>query len=87
MTDSPVVRLNHAVAIAMADSPQAGLAALELVEGLDNYHLFHAARGELLTRAERPDEAIEAFNAAIALTYQRRRTPPSHSTVRRRRGA
>ncbi len=52
----------------MADSPQAGLAALELVEGLDNYHLFHAARGELLTRAERPEEAIEAFNAAIGLT-------------------
>ena len=68
MTDSPVVRLNHAVAIAMADSPQAGLAALELVEGLDNYHLFHATRGELLTRAERPEEAIEAFNAAIGLT-------------------
>lgn len=67
MTDSPVVRLNHAVAIAMADGPHAGLAALELVGGLDDYHLFHAARGELLSRALRPDEATEAFDVALAL--------------------
>ena len=68
MTDSPVVRLNHAVAIAMADGPHAGLAALELVDGLENYHLVHAVRGELLARAGRPDDATEAFTAAIART-------------------
>lgn len=68
MTDSPVVRLNHAVAIAMADGPHAGLAALGLVTGLDHYHLFHAARAELLIRAGRSDEAVDAFTTAISLT-------------------
>ncbi len=68
MTGSPVVRLNHAVAVAMADGPHAGLAALELVDGLDHYHLYHASRGELLHRAGRHDEATEAFSTAIALT-------------------
>lgn len=68
MTDSPVVRLNHAVAIAMADGPHAGLAALELVDGLDRYHLYHATRGELLHRAGRPTDAAAAFTTAISLT-------------------
>jgi RNA polymerase sigma-70 factor, ECF subfamily len=81
MTDSPVVRLNHAVAIAMADGPNAALAALERVDGLDDYHLFHAARSELLARAGRPDEATEAFNAAIALTTND--TERRHLTRRR----
>lgn len=67
MTGSAVVRLNRAVAIAMADGPLAGLAALEMVDGLDHYHLFHAARGELLAGAGRLADAAEAFTAAIAL--------------------
>jgi RNA polymerase sigma-70 factor (ECF subfamily) len=68
MTDSPVVRLNHAVAVAMADGPNAGLASLEQVDGLDRYHLFHSTRGELLHRAGRHDEAAAAFATAITLT-------------------
>jgi len=48
---SPVIRLNHAVALAMRDGPDAGLAALEQVRGLERYHGLHVARGQLLLRA------------------------------------
>jgi RNA polymerase sigma-70 factor (ECF subfamily) len=65
---SPVVRLNHAVAVAMADGPQAGLAVLAGIEGLDGYHLFHAARGDLLARTGDPVAARAAFRSARALT-------------------
>ena len=68
MTDSPVVRLNHAISVAMADGPHAGLAMLDELAGLDQYHLFHAARGELLLRAGEPATARDAFAAARALT-------------------
>ncbi len=74
MTASPVVALNHAVAVAMADGPQAGLTALDALEvghgaaGLGGYHLFHAARGELLLRAGQPVHAGDAFTRARSLT-------------------
>jgi RNA polymerase sigma-70 factor, ECF subfamily len=68
MTGSPVVQLNHATAVAMADGPRAGLAMLERLEGLDRYHLFHAVRGELLTRCDQRDEARAAFETARSLT-------------------
>jgi RNA polymerase sigma-70 factor, ECF subfamily len=68
MTASPVVALNHAVAVAMADGPLAGLSLLDQIVGLDNYHLLHAARGELLVRAERHGEAVAAFERALTLT-------------------
>lgn len=68
MTASPVARLNHAVAIAMADNPHAGLAALDRIEGLARYHLFHAAKGELLVRAGHSAEAATAFLTAMSLT-------------------
>ncbi len=68
MTTSLVVKLNHAAAIAMADGPLAALAMLEDLEGLDTYHLFHATRGELLLRANRPAEAANAFRRAWELT-------------------
>jgi RNA polymerase sigma-70 factor, ECF subfamily len=68
MTDSQIVRLNHAAAIAMADGPGAGLAALDGLEGLDSYHLLHATRGELLLRANEPGEAASAFRRARELT-------------------
>jgi RNA polymerase sigma-70 factor (ECF subfamily) len=63
---SPVVELNRAVAVAMADGPERGL---ELMDGLplDRYHLFHAARGELLRRLDRSEEAADAFRRALAL--------------------
>jgi RNA polymerase sigma-70 factor (ECF subfamily) len=65
-TPSPVVELNRAVAVAMADGPARGL---ELMDGLplEHYHLFHAARGELLRRLERNDEASSAYRRALEL--------------------
>jgi RNA polymerase sigma-70 factor (ECF subfamily) len=65
---SPVVDLNRVVAVAMADGPRAGLAELETVTGLDDYHLLHATRGELLLRAGEPAAAIAAFERAATLT-------------------
>ncbi len=66
MAPNPVVELNRAVAIAMADGPLAGLAVLDRLAGLDGYHLFHATRGELLARAGRPASA--SFERARDLT-------------------
>ncbi len=68
MTGSPVVQVNHAVAVAMFDGPAAGLAVLDTLHGVDGYHLFHAARAELLARAGRPAEAVAAFARARDLT-------------------
>jgi RNA polymerase sigma-70 factor, ECF subfamily len=68
MTSSPVVALNHAVAVSMADGPLVGLSLLDGVVGLDHYHLMHATRGELLLRAGRATEAIEPFTRARSLT-------------------
>ena len=65
MTANPVVTLNRAVAVAMADGPLAGLGVLDGVQGLEEYHLFHSTRGELLRRAGLPNR--EAFERALAL--------------------
>ena len=54
---SPVIELNRAVAIAMAESPQAGLDAMDRIDGLDEYVHLHAARADLLRRLERREEA------------------------------
>jgi RNA polymerase sigma-70 factor (ECF subfamily) len=54
---SPVVALNHAVAVAMATTPDDGLALIDLIAGLDSYHLWHAARADLLRRLGRTEEA------------------------------
>ncbi|MEN2742829.1 sigma-70 family RNA polymerase sigma factor [Microbacterium sp. X-17] len=64
---SPVVELNRAVAVAMADGAPAGLALIEGIAGLDHYHLYWAARGELLARAGRPADAVPALRRAHAL--------------------
>jgi RNA polymerase sigma-70 factor (ECF subfamily) len=64
---SPVVALNHAVAVAMAEGPAAGLERMAaLAEALDGYHLFHAARADLLARLGRTAEAADAYRAALA---------------------
>ncbi len=65
-TDSPVVELNRAVAVAELDGPEAGLAILDGLE-LDHYRYFHSARAELLRRAGRDDEARHAFRRALEL--------------------
>ncbi len=62
---SPVVELNRAVAVAMADGPEAGLELLDAISGLDDYYLYHSARADLLRRLGRP--AAEEYERAIAL--------------------
>ncbi|AXV08761.1 RNA polymerase sigma-70 factor, ECF subfamily [Euzebya pacifica] len=65
---SPVVALNHAVAVGMAEGPEAGLTAIDRIDGLDDYHLVHAARADFLERLGRTDDAREALTRARALT-------------------
>jgi len=68
MTPSPVVELNRAVAVAMADGPERGLPLVDaLAPDLDGYHLFHAVRADLLRRLARSEEAAEAYRRALAL--------------------
>jgi RNA polymerase sigma-70 factor, ECF subfamily len=65
---SPVVALNRAVAIAMADGPAAALPLLApLADDLEDYHLFHAARADLLRRLDRRDEAAGSYARALEL--------------------
>jgi RNA polymerase sigma-70 factor, ECF subfamily len=65
---SPVVALNHAVAVAMADGPARALALVEPLAGaLDGYHLLHATRADLLRRLGRRAEAAAAYGRALAL--------------------
>jgi RNA polymerase sigma-70 factor, ECF subfamily len=68
-TPSPVIELNRAVAVAMADGPAAGLRLLDrLGEDLEDYHLFHSARADLLRRLERRSEAVTSYRRALELT-------------------
>ena len=64
---SPVVELNRAVAVAMASGPERGLELMAELP-LERYHLFHAARADLLRRLDRRAEASEAYRRALALT-------------------
>ncbi|HET6260445.1 MAG TPA: RNA polymerase sigma factor [Pseudonocardia sp.] len=64
---SPVVALNRAVAVAMVEGPQRGLELLAGIEGLEQYRLFHAARGDLLRRQDRTPEAVAAYRRALRL--------------------
>jgi RNA polymerase sigma-70 factor, ECF subfamily len=66
-TSSPVVALNHAVAVAMCDGAEAGLALIDRVEGLQGYHLLHASRADLLHRAGRAREAADEYRRALSL--------------------
>jgi RNA polymerase sigma-70 factor (ECF subfamily) len=68
LTDSPVVELNRAVAVAEADGPAAGLAMIDGLE-LDDYRYLHSTRGELLRRLDRTDDARAAYERALALTH------------------
>jgi RNA polymerase sigma-70 factor, ECF subfamily len=69
--DSPIVSLNHAVAIAMSESLERGLALIDDLGStgeLDSYHLYHAARADLLRRMGRNREARASYNRGLALT-------------------
>jgi len=64
---SPVVALNGAVAVAMAAGPERGLERIDATKGLQGYHLWHAARADLLRRLGRRDEAAAAYARALEL--------------------
>jgi RNA polymerase sigma-70 factor (ECF subfamily) len=70
MVPSPVVELNRAVAVAMAEGPEAGLRVVEALEAsgaLGGYRLLPATRADLLRRLERHAEAADAYREAIGL--------------------
>jgi RNA polymerase sigma-70 factor (ECF subfamily) len=70
---SPVVQLNRAVAIAMRDGPEAGLAHIDAVlehGEMANYYLAHSARADMCRRLGRPAEARASYEKALALTEQ-----------------
>ncbi|APX93712.1 RNA polymerase subunit sigma-24 [Halomonas sp. 1513] len=69
MQPTPVVALNRAVAIAMADGLETGLALLDEIH-LPDYHLLPAVRADLLRRLGRFDEAAQAYRQALALSPQ-----------------
>jgi len=64
---SPVVRLNHAVAIALTGKVEEGLALIDALDSLDEYHLLHAARADLLRRLDRYPEAARSYDRALQL--------------------
>jgi RNA polymerase sigma-70 factor, ECF subfamily len=70
MIPSPVVELNRAVAVAMAEGPGAGLRLVDEIEGserLAGYHLLHATRADLLRRLDRPADAAAEYERALGL--------------------
>lgn len=67
---SPIVSLNRAVAVAMAEGPQAGLTLVDAIAAtsdLENYHLLHAVRADLLRRIGSSAEAAKSYERALAL--------------------
>jgi RNA polymerase sigma-70 factor (ECF subfamily) len=81
MTPSPVVDVNGAVAVAMAEGPQAGLRLLyQLGEVLDGYYPYHAALADLLRRTNQREAAADAYERALALCQNR----PERAYLQRR---
>jgi RNA polymerase sigma-70 factor, ECF subfamily len=67
LTPSPVIELNRAVAVALSDGLEAGLALMDAIEGLDGYYLLHSARADLLRRLGRTRESTTAYERALEL--------------------
>jgi RNA polymerase sigma-70 factor, ECF subfamily len=83
ISPSPVIALNHAAAVAMAEGPEKGLVLIDQLgasDQLNDYHLFHAARADLLRRLQRNAEAAEAYARALDLA----RNPVEQNFLRRR---
>jgi RNA polymerase sigma-70 factor, ECF subfamily len=83
LSPSPVVALNHAVAVAMSEGPEQGLGLIETLESsgeLSDYYLLYAARADLLRRLGRKPEAAEAYTRALHLA----RNPIEQNYLRRR---
>ena len=68
LTDSPVVELSRAVAVAETQGSEAGLEIVDRL-ALEDYHYLHATRGELLRRLGRTQEAADAYRRALALVH------------------
>jgi RNA polymerase sigma-70 factor (ECF subfamily) len=81
LSPSPVVELNRAVAVAMAQGPEAGLRMIDAIEGLDGYGPLHTARADLLRRAGRGEEAASEYGRAAELAAN----PVERSFLERRR--
>src|SRR5207244_7151780 len=78
---SPVIELNRAVAVSMAEGAKAGLAIVDGLAGepaLRNYHLLPCVRGDLLQKLGRYDEAHAAFEAAAELAGNKREQELMH---------
>jgi RNA polymerase sigma-70 factor (ECF subfamily) len=83
LSPSPVVTLNHAVAVAMSEGPERGLVLIDTLESsgeLSDYYLLHAARADLLRRLGRKPEAADAYTRALRLA----RNPIEQNYLRRR---
>lgn len=88
---SAIVELNHAVAVALSEGLETGLSLIDQLGAsgqLDSYHLYHAARADILRRLRHPQEALEAYRRALSLTanaverrYLRRRLVEMESIV------
>ncbi|MDX6332388.1 MAG: polymerase sigma-70 factor, subfamily [Streptomycetaceae bacterium] len=78
--DTPVIRLNRAVAVAERDGPAAGLALVDAICGLETYPWWHATRAELLHRTGRADAAHAAYQQALAFEMNE----PQREHLRRR---
>ena len=71
ITSSPVIALNHAVAVAMSRGLETGLELIQQITtsgDLDSYYLYHAARADLLRRLRRNEEALAAYERALGLS-------------------
>lgn len=64
---SPVIELNRAVAVAMVEGPEAGLRAMDAIEGLEGYLHLHSARADMLARLGRNEESAAAYRRALEL--------------------
>jgi len=82
LAPSPIVRLNRAIALGRLGGAEAGLMALDLIEGLEKLHLYHAARGDLLRELGRSEEARAAFGNALKLV----RSPVERELLVRKQG-
>ncbi|MCE3265955.1 MAG: polymerase subunit sigma-24 [Solirubrobacterales bacterium] len=65
---SPVIELNRAIAVAMDQGPEAGLALIDAIDGLDRYAPLHVSRADLLARLDRNPEAVEAYRRGLELS-------------------
>jgi RNA polymerase sigma-70 factor (ECF subfamily) len=83
LAPTPVVALNRAIAISQVHGPADALAIVDDLTSLDDYHLLHATRGDLLERLGRDDEAVAAYDAAL----ERVTNDAERDLLRRRRAA